>query len=161
MQPKSHRFSVPGLPIAQPRQRQRQLATGVTMNYTPTRHPVNAFKASCRHAWSVLVGEEFPPLVGPIHLELTFVMPRPTSMQWKKKAMPRDWHVVVPDDDNMEKAVRDGLNQLVWRDDRQICSKIVRKVIASGSEMPRTLVVVTDLTDVLPDSWRCVASGGA
>lgn len=47
-------FTVPAVPVAQPRQRMRVVQThgGKTFaqNYTPVRDPVNAYKASCREA---------------------------------------------------------------------------------------------------------------
>lgn len=146
------RIVIPGLPVAQPRQRQRRLPNGGTMNYTPTRHPVNTFKAACQDQWLAAVGESSPPLEGPIHLDILFVMPRPAAMKWKTKSMPRAWHVTTPDDDNMEKAVRDALNRVAWVDDRQICSKRVQKVIASGDEMARTVLRVVAISESVPDS---------
>lgn len=46
-------FVIPGVPIAQPRQRSRVACINghtVTQNYTPTKHPVNTFKAAAKMA---------------------------------------------------------------------------------------------------------------
>lgn len=43
-------MNVPGVPVAQPRQRHRVIAGNVS-NYTPASSPVNAFKATVRLAW--------------------------------------------------------------------------------------------------------------
>ncbi len=44
---------IPGVPVAQPRQRHRVVKIGNhvrAQNYTPTQDPVNAFKAACKFA---------------------------------------------------------------------------------------------------------------
>lgn len=138
-------FIIPGLPVAQPRQRTRQMPGGYSQNYTPTKAPVNVYKAQVQSQWLNSVGVDHPPLEGPIHLDILFVMPRPSGMMWKKKPMPRAWHRSKPDDDNMEKAVRDALTKLAFRDDSQICSKRVWKVIAAGDEMARTEILIVEL----------------
>ena len=128
------RFRVDGVPVAQPRQRQA-VRNGFVSNYTPTKHPVNAFKAACK-----LSCPETTPASGPVELTLMFVMPRPKSMMWKTRATPRVPHAKKPDADNLAKSVKDALTGLLWRDDSQVARLHVDKVIAAGDEQPHVVV---------------------
>jgi Holliday junction resolvase RusA-like endonuclease len=115
------RFSVPAVPIAQPRQRNRLVTANgrtFTQNYTPGKHPVQDFKSTVRLA----AGEAYdgPPLQGPPSLSVTFVLPRPQRLRWGNRPMPRCPHASKPDVDNVAKALTDALNGLLWRDDSQV-----------------------------------------
>lgn len=139
-------FTVPAVPIAQPRQQHRVAgAPGkqFVQNFTPTKHPVNAFKASCRNAaWDAYDGA---PLDGPLKLTIEFVMPRPRNRIWKTKPMPRELHSKRPDLDNLEKSVMDALSGLVWVDDSQVAQKESLKVVAGGEERPHVVITVEAL----------------
>jgi Holliday junction resolvase RusA-like endonuclease len=128
-------FTVPGVPVAQPRQRHRVVTSGgrtFAQNYTPAKDPVNTFKAAVRMA--AAAAYQGPPLAGPLSVSLTFVMPRPGRLIWKKREMPRVWAPVKPDRDNLEKSLQDTLNGQLWIDDSQIVAGEVRKVYAAGDE---------------------------
>lgn len=136
-------FTVPCVPIAQPRQRHRIVNAGgrtFSSNYTPKRDPVNAFKATIQMA--AQQAYQGPPLEGPVALTLCFVFPRPKCLCWKKRAMPRVWHISKPDLDNVVKAVKDSLKSTVWRDDAQVCRLTVEKWIAAGNEQPSVTVEI-------------------
>ena len=135
-------FTVPDVPIAQPRQRVTVTA-GKPRTYTPTKHPVNAFKAAVKMAASA--AHDGAPLLGPVSLTICFVLPRPGGKYWKTKPMPRYWHIKRPDSDNLEKAVMDALTKLVWHDDSQVCEKHSTKVVASGGEPPHVEIVIVAL----------------
>ena len=140
------RFSVPAIPVAQPRQRHRVMATGgksFVQNFTPAKHPVQAFKATVRLA--ATQQHSGPPLEGPLCIRMVFVLPRPGRLIWKSRPMPRAWHESKPDADNLSKAVKDALSGLLWRDDAQVACMEVRKVIASGQEQPGVEIVVEKL----------------
>jgi len=143
------RFHVPAVPVAQPRQRHRVLtAAGRTFahNFTPAKHPVQAFKATVRLAFQTTVQPHETALaIGPVGLYLTFVLPRPKSLTWKKRAMPRLWHTSKPDTDNLAKAVKDALTGLAWKDDSQVCFVEARKLYAAGDESPGVLVEIETL----------------
>jgi len=139
-------FVVPGVPVAQPRQRTRIVEAEdrtYTQNYTPAKHPVNAFKAAV--ALAVAAAYQGPPLEGPLRVSVLFLLPRPGRLIWKRREMPRVWAPVKPDRDNLEKSLQDALNGQLWADDAQIVAGAVRKMYASGDEQPHTEVEVMTL----------------
>lgn len=144
-QPTRIRFVVPGVPVPQPRQRHRSVKVqgkgGFVQNYTPQTDPVNAFKAAVRlTARGVYRG---PPLLGPLRVDLLFLLPRTKAEFWKTKPMPRLPHPKKPDRDNLDKAVLDALTGLLWLNDSQVCDGRITKLIAAGDEQPHTVVTVT------------------
>lgn len=139
-------FNVPGVPVAQPRQRHRVATIKgrvMAMNYTPTKDPVNSFKAAVQMAAAQAYSG--PPLSGPLFVRLVFVFPRPQAKVWKTRPMPRLPHTGKPDRDNLMKSFQDALNGLLWVDDAQICDGPVLKHIASGDEAAHVEVEVRQL----------------
>jgi len=137
------RFTVPGTPVAQPRQRHSVAmirGRAVAQNYTPSKHPVQSFKAAVQLAASM--AHDGAPIMGPISMAVTFVFPRPKGMVFRKKPMPRTAKTSKPDVDNLMKSVCDALNGLLWLDDAQVFDARIIKLVASGDEQPRTEVVV-------------------
>ena len=145
-------FTVPAVPIAQPRQRSRAFVgkTGKlhTQHYTSTEHPVNAFKATVQQVFAAAYGG--PPLKGPLRVDILFVLPRPGHKVWVRKPMPRYWPDKKPDRDNLDKAVMDALSKLAWGDDCQVCAGEPLKVVASGYEQPHVEVAIEQLTSPPP-----------
>lgn len=134
------RFTVPAIPVAQPRQR-HSLFGGHVRNYTPTKHPVNAFKAAVQMAAATAF--RGAPLAGPLRVDLVFVFPRPKAKCWKTRPMPREPHVGRPDVDNLFKSLADALTGAgLWRDDSQVCSSRIEKWVAAGDEQPHVEVVI-------------------
>jgi len=134
-------FTVPAIPVAQPRQRHR-IATfnghTVAQNYTPTKAPVNAYKAAVQLAFRQVF--DGPPLDGNLYSSFEFVFPRPASKRWKNKPMPRYPLVGKPDLDNLVKATTDALNGLAFVDDARLCNIFASKWVASGAESPRVTI---------------------
>ena len=128
-------FSVPGVPIAQPRIKATAIG-GYARVYTPK--TADAYKASVAIAFKTAYGGN--PIDGPVHVSIEFVMSRPKSMIWRKREMPSEWHTKKPDIDNLAKAAIDALYGLAWIDDSQVCSMSITKRIASGSESPNTTI---------------------
>lgn len=140
-------ITVPAIPMAQPRQKQRVVKTKAgkvfAQNYTPRDAPVMNFKATVRMA--AAAAYQGPPLDGPLRCDAVFVFPRTSAQVWKTKPMPRLWHWKKPDRDNIDKAIMDALSGLVWVDDAQVCDGRIRKVIASGDEQPHVEITITPL----------------
>jgi Holliday junction resolvase RusA-like endonuclease len=133
-------FRVPAIPVAQPRQRHRIIpGANFVQNYTPTKHPVTAFKATVRLAAAAAYSGA--PLKGPIRMDVTYVLPF-TGTRRKTKPNPRRWHEVKPDRDNLEKALLDALKGLVIVDDKQVCCGEVRKIVAAADEQPHVDVTI-------------------
>ena len=135
-------FRVNAIPVAQPRARATSIG-GHARVYEPKDHPIAAFKASVRLAASCAFSGG--ALDGPLRVDCLFLFPRPKSLMFKKRDMPRVRHVKKPDTDNILKAGCDSLNGLVWRDDCQVCEMVGTKWIAAGDEQPHFLVRVTAL----------------
>lgn len=131
-------LTIPGVPVAQPRQRQAaRMVAGkiVQRNYLPQDHPVWAFRSlvqmeARRHFEA--------PHDGPVEMSVRFVLPRPQKMIWKTRPMVRVPHVGKPDRDNLLKAVQDALEGIVYLNDSQVWCGDVRKIIARGGEDPHT-----------------------
>jgi Holliday junction resolvase RusA-like endonuclease len=142
-------IKIPAIPVAQPRQRHRFVkgggpnGKGFVHNYTPSKHPVQDFKATVRMAFEQAYSGA--PLTGPLRCDAEFVMPRPQNMIWKTREMPRAFHAKKPDRDNLDKALMDALKGLAWLDDSQVCQGNVEKWIASGSEQPHVFIRITAL----------------
>lgn len=135
------RFTVPAIPIAQPRPRAFSVGPFRSRIVSaPAGHPVKTFKASCRMAAQEAYSG--PPLEGPLALSLIFVMPRPANKRWKKRPMPRMPHTCKPDADNLVKSFKDALNKIMWNDDSQIYELRCVKTIAAGDEQPHVEVVI-------------------
>lgn len=138
-------FTVPAVPVAQPRQRQRVVTAGgrtFATNYTPTNSPVNAFKATVRMA---MAAAGHPPLHGPLAMHLVCVFSRPKSKCWKSRPTPRYRHAGKPDVDNVYKAVADALQGMLFNDDAQIAVATIEKWVASGDEQPHVEIMIEPL----------------
>ncbi|MBL8824873.1 MAG: RusA family crossover junction endodeoxyribonuclease [Planctomycetia bacterium] len=130
-------FIVYTVPVAMPRQRNRIMYIGgkpISQNYTPGKHPVNAFKSAVQ--LSARVAYDGPPLEGPVYLQATFVLPRPQKYCRKKDDPGRLWCIAKPDMDNLVKALKDALSKLVFKDDSQVCRTMQGKFYAARDEQP-------------------------
>ena len=142
-------FTVPAIPVAQPRQRHRIAGKGpkqFVQNYTPTNSPVNSFKAACQMAAAAVY--QGPPLATPLIVRLVLVMPRTTAQIWKTRPMPRIPHVKKPDSDNLYKSLADALEGTLFVNDSQICDLKIEKWIASGDEQPHVEVCIWQWSEI-------------
>lgn len=133
-------FTVPGVPVAQPRQRHRVVSAGgrtFGQNYTPKNDPVNAFKAVCQLA--AAKAYKGPPLDCPIRMDLVFVFDRPATVP-KRLGTGRLPHTGKPDRDNVMKSLQDALEGLLFRNDSLICAGSVEKWKRSADEQPHVEV---------------------
>ena len=144
-------FTVPAVPVAQPRQRHAMIG-GHVRNYTPTKHPVNDFKATVRMAYQAerqrCGNDELLHYWTPdaeMHVSIEAVFPRPKSKTKKRGTNPREWKRSKPDWDNIGKSVCDALNGLAYNDDSQIVSASVTKMIAAADEQPHVSIVIETL----------------
>lgn len=160
---------VPGLPIAQPRQKYRCLIPGtdkitrfcggnvtaaikfirrnsIAQGYVEKTHAV--------HEWRRAVGKALGAAVtrrcdGPVIARILFVMPRPLSKTRKTRPNPREPHVVTPDKDNLEKAIYDAATDAgIWRGDQQVYDGHAVKVVAAGGEDTGAYIRLFEVLDI-------------
>lgn len=152
--PKEVSFVVAAIPVAQPRQRHGVRATksGVrSFNYTDKEHPIHVFKLLCQQAAHAALNG-LPPLSGPVHLGISFVLPR--RKHPKKDGINRIPYPKKSDLDNFLKAVMDACNGTLYEDDKQITSCYMTKEEAAEGESPHVLVMAQQVawTPELPEA---------
>lgn len=83
-----------------------------------------------------LAKEQPPKFEGAVHIDLLFVFPFPVSMSKKKRetAYPTRYDV-----DNLAKLVMDSANHILWDDDKQVVSAMLKK---EYGDPPRIEVLV-------------------
>lgn len=131
------RFTVPGPPQGKGRPRFSTFG-GRARAFTPTK-TVAYEGLIALAAQDVMAGA--PPLDGPVKVTAfaTFAVPQSWS---KKRKAEASYHTGKPDADNIAKAIGDGLNGVVWRDDSQIA---VCTVFKSYGPVPGLTVEVVPL----------------
>lgn len=145
-------LTIPGVPVAQPRQRTRVMMIGgkaIPHNFTPARDPVNTFKAAIREA-AAKAHPGAPIGFSAIALTIRFIFPRPAGKTKRRGPNPRLPKVSKPDWDNLGKAVSDALNGIVYRDDAQVARCLVDKIVAGGDEQARTEVIIEAFNEYQP-----------
>lgn len=109
---------IPGVPVPKARPRATSIGGRPTL-YTPaaTRAYEQAVKLCARTAMA-----KAPPLEGAVLLVALITVPVPESWPKARRAEAiagRVWPTSRPDRDNYIKALQDGCNGIVWRDDAQ------------------------------------------
>ena len=122
------RFTIPGLPIAKGRPRFGMRA-GKPCAFTPARTVSYEGKVALAGS-DAMAGAA--PFDGPVAVSIVAWFPIAASWSKRKQADARAGllsHTSHPDADNILKAIGDGLNGIVWKDDRQIADvHIVKKL---------------------------------
>jgi Holliday junction resolvase RusA-like endonuclease len=136
-------ITIPGKPIAKKRPRFARIGKGVR-----TYNPQESEEGKIRWEAYRQLPQGWEPLGGPIKVAIEFLMPRPKShygtgskINTLKGSAPRK-HTLKPDIDNLQKAVYDCLNQVVWNDDAQICEAVATKTY---SDRPKTKIIITEV----------------
>ena len=129
---------VPGQPVPQPRVRVSTRG-GFGRAYTPSRHPIHAYRASIA---ALAAGKR---IAGPTALAVEAIFARPPS-HWRKSGLKADapaWPRA--DGDNVLKGVADALTDAcVWDDDDQVIRWEITKRYGARDELPRTVITVTE-----------------
>lgn len=133
-------FTVPAVPVAQPRPKATSIGGKPRMYEAASSHPIHTFKASVQMAF--MQAYQGPPLTVPVFMDVCFVFPRGSNKIWKSKPMERYPKSTKPDADNLVKGVLDALNKLAFADDGQVWSVSVTKWHAAGDEQPHVSVVL-------------------
>lgn len=119
-------FLVPGEPVGKGRPRVSTIGGHARM-FTPA-------KTASYEGLIAMTGTEAMAgrtlLEGPVMVEMRIVLPVPASKSKKFKAQALAGEIFPtkkPDMDNVIKAIYDGLNGVVWKDDVQVVDAFVRK----------------------------------
>jgi Holliday junction resolvase RusA-like endonuclease len=134
-------FTVPALPVAQPRARATAINGMARMYEAKKSHAIHDFKASVRKAGTDAY--KGPPLLCPLAVTMLFLF----SSKTKRERKPKD---TKPDCDNLAKGVLDSLNGLLYRDDSQVVKLTIEKWHANGTEQPHVDVRIEPLTEGQP-----------
>lgn len=131
-------FIVYGAPQGKGRPRVGKIGQHVRM-FTPQK--TLAYEGLVAHCGAQAMANR-PLIDGPVELRLLIDVQIPASWSKKKQAQALAGEVLPttkPDVDNVIKAIGDGLNGVVWKDDVQITDIITRK---RYSEKPQVRVMV-------------------
>lgn len=134
---------VPGLPQGKGRPRMRVIRKGAhafASAYTPAK--TRTYEGIIATAGAAAMNGR-APLTVPVLLHFTAIVPVPQSWPaWKQEAALRGdvMPTTKPDMDNIEKALLDGFNEVVWKDDVQVVD--VTKAKRYG-QVPGITVTVT------------------
>lgn len=107
----------------------------VTEDNTHTRPWAALVKDAAQQAAGATI--TFPRGVA-VHLNATFILPRPVSLPKRVQA-----HTKKPDLDKLTRALKDALTGVVWQDDSQVVALHIDKRYAVVDERPGVAVAVT------------------
>jgi Holliday junction resolvase RusA-like endonuclease len=131
-------FFIDGIPI--PKGRPRATARGAyTILYTPTatkEYEALVTKTASKHI------PKTGMIMGPIAIALTFYLKAP-KRYIKKMETP---HVTRPDVDNLAKAILDGLEGILYKNDAQVTTLYAHKCYG---DKPRVGVSVSELVELI------------
>lgn len=145
-------FFVPGVPVGKQRARSStRITTGANGKAkAATRHYTPAETVNYEALVSWTAKKAFGPLpliAGPVDIELRIFLPVPASWPKRRRELALAGLVlptVKPDVDNIEKAICDALNKVVWKDDAQVCDVVKSK---RYSEQPGVRVTVKPIAN--------------
>lgn len=121
------RFTVPGAPVGKGRPKVSTRGGKFAQMYTPEKTASYEGMVALA-AQQAMAGR--PLITGPVDVRMMITLPIPASWSKKKQAAALAGQILPtkkPDIDNVEKAIYDGINGVVWTDDVQVCDVIKRK----------------------------------
>lgn len=135
------KFTVPCVPVAQPRPKATTIHGKARMYEAKKAHPIHTFKAAVQLAWNQT---RHLTCEGPLAMRLVFVFPRnPNVAKRQPGRLPK---VTKPDNDNLAKGVCDTLNNLAYHDDAAIVKLEVEKWTGAIGEQPHVEITIEPLT---------------
>jgi Holliday junction resolvase RusA-like endonuclease len=143
------KFTVPGTPVGKGRPRVTTRGGKFASMYTPEK-TVN-YEGLVAHSAKVAMNGR-PLFDGPAAVTLEILCQVPASWSQKKRAQALAGQVyptTKPDIDNVEKAIFDGLNGVVWRDDVQVVDVSKRKRYADTPGVWVTIIPIGVLMPVM------------
>lgn len=119
-------FFVPGQPVGKGRPRIGRVGAHASM-FTPEK--TSSYEAIVRHAAHAAMNGADPMLIA-VRVRLDILMQIPASWSARKAeraAAGQELPTTKPDIDNVEKAIFDAMNGIVWRDDVQVVDVVKSK----------------------------------
>lgn len=136
------RFTVPGAPVGKGRPKVASRGGRFAQLYTPEK--TANYEGLVAHAGHVAMnGRDL--IAGAVSVQLDIRLPVPASWSKRKQNEALDGQLLPtkkPDIDNVEKAIFDGLNGVVWNDDVQVVEVSKRK---RYSAVPGVQVVIREV----------------
>ncbi|KAA9151000.1 RusA family crossover junction endodeoxyribonuclease [Delftia sp. BR1] len=124
-------FTVPGQPVGKGRPRIGKVGQHARM-FTPAK--TVSYEGLVAHAASIAMGGR--PLLGgamDVHLFIKFQVPASWSLKKQQQALAGEiLPMTKPDIDNIEKAIYDAINGVVWKDDVQVVDVVKTKRYAAA-----------------------------
>lgn len=123
---KNVQFNVPGTPVPKGRARFARHGKNVVA-YTPDE---TARYENLARLCAAAAMTQSEPFVAPILLHVQIYLPIPASWSKKRQGLAADGMIAAtkkPDADNVLKALKDGMNGVVYRDDSQVIEMSVLK----------------------------------
>lgn len=148
-------FDIPGPPVAKARAR-AALVGGRARMYTPAKTEHYESRVAL-FASQAMAGR--PALQGAVALSVIAYFPIPASWPKRRQAAARagvELHTSRPDLDNVLKAIKDGCNGIVWKDDSQVA--VLRECRKAYSDTPRVVVFVESAVQSAQVAIESVAS---
>jgi Holliday junction resolvase RusA-like endonuclease len=119
-------FTVPGKAVGKGRPKAARRGAFITM-YTPeaTATYENLVKVKAQEA---MAGKELTDEAVACRIEIVVIPPASWSMKRQTLALHGEEHPTTkPDIDNVVKGIFDAMNNIVWKDDKQVCQLSVSK----------------------------------
>ena len=146
------RLRLPLVPFGAARTRTRAFNTGRKDRRGQPIYSTQHFMDDAYREWRALAMPHFEraapahKLTGPLVFTLVAVHPFLKSDRRRTRHVPRRWHDVKPDFDNVSKAVLDCAEAAGWfHNDSQIARAVVEEVYAAQGEDPSLSIVVREL----------------
>lgn len=120
-------FTVPGIPQGKGRARSGKTSDGRTIHYTPEK--TVRYQHKVAHEATMAMNRQ-RPTDGPCAVVLDVIVQAPASWPKYKRAEALLGHIrptTKPDLDNIAKAILDGCNGYVWKDDAQVVELNIAK----------------------------------
>lgn len=139
-------FTVPGQPVGKGRPRIGRVGQHARM-FTPAK--TANYEGLVAHAAGVVMNGR-PLLDGPVQVQMTIHCQVPASWSKKKQQQALSGEVfptTKPDIDNIEKAVYDAINGVVWKDDVQVVDVVKRKRYSASPGVIVTIVPAAPVAD--------------
>lgn len=136
-------FFIPGQPVGKGRPKVSSRGGKFAQLYTPA--PTVAYEGLVAHAAHAAMNGR-PPLLGPCSVSIRLQLTVPASWSKRKQGAAMNGHLfptTKPDLDNCAKALLDGMNGVVWKDDVQAVELLITK---RYSDMPGAMVRVAEMS---------------